>query len=151
MNDQLQDICLSQGLPIYRPAGNSDAIEVIATGDYPMASHWFKIFERNNGQIGVILEFPTCQTGEIERVEEFCEIVTENFFGSSAHLYFDTAARHFFLGSFAEKKTLASHLTSLAFGCDVVIPLCELVGRQGWWNEASIDLALFDRSDPGSA
>lgn len=151
MSNLLQDICLSQGLPIYRPVGDDDAIEVITTGDYPMASHWFKLFQRPNGQVGVLLEFPACEKAEIEKIESFCELVSECIFGSCAKLYFDTNAKHFFLGGLAEKDTLASHLTTLAYGCDVAIPLCLAVGRQGWWDDASINLALVDPVELPSA
>ena len=109
MNTQLQDICLSQGLPIYRPADGSDAIEVIATGDYPMASHWFRIFERPNDQVGVILEFPACESGEsgeIDRVDRFCELVTENFFGPCARLHFNSVEKRFFLAALPKKRRL---------------------------------------------
>ncbi|HEV8666481.1 MAG TPA: hypothetical protein VN665_01355 [Candidatus Paceibacterota bacterium] len=151
MNTQLQDICVSQGLPIYRSTEGEGAIEVIATGDYPMTSHWFRIVERKNDQVGVLLEFPSCERAEIESVERFCELVSEVVFGSIARLYFDTAAKHFFLGGLTGKETLASHLTSLAYSCDVAIPLCATVGRQGWWNEETINLALVDPKDLHSA
>lgn len=151
MSDLLQDICLSQGLPIYRAVGSDDAIEVIATGDYPMTSHWFKIFQRQNGQVGVLLEFPMCEQAEIKGIERFCELVSECIFGSCAKLYFDTSSKHFFLGGLAEKGTLASHLTTLAYGCDVAIPLCESVGRVGWWDDATINLALVDPVELPSA
>lgn len=126
------------------PTGQPKADEtrfVQAIGLYPDKPRSFKVVMTRNGRAGIIIEFEPVKKA-IANVELLCKALNTGLMSGST-LAFNDVEHQFFLYQVTELDSLDDFLHCLACDCDILMPLCQSIGEQGWWDERVVELAFM--------
>lgn len=136
MSAFLRRLCSEAGYPLVT---TSDGPCVVLEGTCPESVHRVRITRTRNDRVSLMLTLPPCERA-VDDANAFCEALAEKFL-SGAHIAYHDVEHYFFLYHVMDQKDFAETAFRFGIDADLAKPLCESVGREGWWSPAVLALA----------